>query len=101
MRGFVTRKKDGNHDEVRNALTAAGAAVYDAADDGSPFDLIVFWRGVTTLVEVKDGSKPPSARKLTPASVQIKNLAASRGCTIELVRSVEEALFLIGAVVSA
>lgn len=96
-RGFVTRKKDANHNPIRDALTQVGAAVYDAADDGSPFDLIVFWRGVTTLVEVKDGSVSPSRRKLTASSVAIHELARSRGCVIPVVTNVDQALALIGA----
>ena len=59
---------DANHDEIVQALRAephvsvcslAGAAA------GCP-DLLVGFRGVTHLVEVKDGAKPPSRRTCTP-----------------------------------
>lgn len=102
--GFVNRSRDGNHKEIMQALLDAGAAVYDAAKHGTPFDLILFWRGVTTLVEIKNPKAlrgPTQARKLTVDEVAIHGLANSRGCTIEVVESVEQALCLIGAVVSA
>jgi hypothetical protein len=33
-------------------------------------DLLVGYKGVNYLMEVKDGSKPPSGRKLTPDQVE-------------------------------
>ena len=41
-------------------------SVFDTAAVGKGFpDLVVGWRGLNFLVEIKDGDKPPSARKLT------------------------------------
>ncbi len=103
-RGFVNRRRDGNHAEIMNALTDAGAQVYDAAKHGTPFDLILFWRGVTTLVEIKNPMAlrgVTQARKLTADEVAIHGMARARGCTIEVVENVAQALRLIGAQVSA
>lgn len=63
-------KVDSNHGEVVAALRAAGCGVLSlaAVGRGCP-DLLVHspkWPFTTVLIEVKDGSKPPSARKLTP-----------------------------------
>ena len=70
-------RQDANHSAIVKALRDAGCTVRDtsAVGDGFP-DLVVltptvmlgaFQRGPRLLlVEVKDGSKPPSARKLTP-----------------------------------
>lgn len=63
-------KRDSNHQSVVKALRAAGCGVVDLAAVGCGVpDLLVCtptWPHETALVEVKDGSKPPSARKLTP-----------------------------------
>jgi hypothetical protein len=59
-------RTDGNHTEVVGALKNIGASVQSLAalGDGCP-DLLVGYRGRNFLIEVKDGAKSPSARKLT------------------------------------
>lgn len=69
---------DANQPDIVRALEAAGLWVYSTADQGDGFhDLLVVnpkpvdgeaWPR-QALVEVKDGSKPPSARKLTDKQV--------------------------------
>ena len=64
------RRIDSNQRDVVACLEALGATVHSTAALGNGFpDLLVLHRGVLRLVEVKDGRKPPSARKLTPAEV--------------------------------
>jgi len=60
-------KVDANHGEIVETLRALGASVQSLATvgDGCP-DILVGWRGRNTVLEIKDGDKPPSARKLTP-----------------------------------
>lgn len=57
---------DANHRETVRALRQIGASVQTLASlgDGAP-DLLIGFRGVNALLEVKDGDKPPSARRLT------------------------------------
>ena len=58
---------DANQAAVAKALRDAGATVAVTSGLGAGFpDLVAGVRGVNHLIEVKDGSKPPSARKLTP-----------------------------------
>ena len=57
--------------------------------DGIP-DLLVGFRGKTALLEVKDGRKPPSARKLTEAEQRFFD--EWRGGTLAIVNSVDEAI---------
>lgn len=90
-------KVDDNHGEIVQALRDAGCGVLSlaAVGKGCP-DLLVHgplypWRH--TLLEVKDGSKPPSARRLTPD--QAKFHEAWKGW-IHVVTSVEEALDAAG-----
>ena len=62
-------KRDANEAEIISALRAVGCLVQPLSAPGVP-DLLVWspWYGLM-LMEVKDGSKPPSARKLTPDQV--------------------------------
>lgn len=60
-------RADANQPDVIAALRSAGATVQPlhVIGRGCP-DLLVGYRGVNLLVEVKDGSRPASARQLTP-----------------------------------
>ena len=64
-------KVDANQAQVVDALRRVGASVQPlhAVGAGVP-DLLVGYGGRNELLEVKDGSKPPSARKLTAKQVQ-------------------------------
>ena len=59
-------KIDKNQPAIVDALRKCGAFVQSlaAVGNGCP-DLLIGYRGRTILVEVKDGSKVPSARELT------------------------------------
>lgn len=101
-RGNRPAKVDGNHGEIVGALRGLGAYVVDCSHVGSGFpDLLVWWRGQVLPVEVKDGTKPPSARKLT-ADQQVFHAEAERhGCPVRVVTNTTEALALLGARVGA
>jgi hypothetical protein len=86
-------KVDANHADVVKALRQVGCSVCDlsAVGRGCP-DLLVTMPDYpfeTILMEVKDGKKPPSARKLTPD--QEKFHREWKG-EIVVVTSVDEAL---------
>ena len=60
------RRVDDNHAQVVAMFRALGCSVASTANVGSGFpDLAVGLGGQTYLVEVKDGRKVPSARRLT------------------------------------
>lgn len=61
------KRRDDNHAEIRDALRKIpGVKVADTASLGDGFpDLCVGYMGKNFLLEIKDGSKIPSARKLT------------------------------------
>jgi hypothetical protein len=65
-------RKDANHGEVSDDLRAAGWSVLDLAKHGVSVDLVVGKPFFAALVEIKDGSKPASARKLTLAELELK-----------------------------
>lgn len=88
------KKIDKNHGEIVNALRKAGATVQSLAGvgDGCP-DLLVGYRGVNYLIEVKDGSKIPSKQKLTADQIKWHLLW---GGMVKIAKNVEEAFEIIG-----
>jgi len=84
---------DANQTDVVEALRSAGATVRIITQgDGIP-DLLVGFDGRTYLMELKDGAKPQSARKLTPA--EQKFFDEWQGGNVSIVNSPAEALALI------
>jgi Holliday junction resolvase len=84
-------KVDGNHTEIVQALRSVGATVQSlAAVGGGVPDLLVGWRGMNLLIEVKDGSRIPSQQRLTPE--QVKWHEAWGGRPVFVVRTVDETL---------
>lgn len=81
---------DANQNDIVKALRKAGAVVRIITQgDGIP-DLLVAFQGRTILMELKDGDKPPSARKLTEAEQLFFDNWT--GGPLFIVTSVEEAL---------
>ncbi len=89
------RKIDDNHRDVKRALLSVpGVTVADTSGAGNGFpDLVVGFRGVSYLLEVKDGNKPPSRQKLTPLQKGFHTIWTGQVC---VVTSPDEALEAIG-----
>lgn len=87
-------KVDDNQAEIVAALRRAGCSVCSLAGVGKGCpDLAVGLRGVTYMLEIKDGRKPPSKQRLTPDEQAWHD--AWRGHAT-VVRSVDEALDAVG-----
>jgi Holliday junction resolvase len=88
-------RTDDNQNEIVQALRGVGASVAITSQLGSGFpDIVAGYRGQNYLIEIKDGFKPPSKRKLTPDEQEFHDLW--RG-TVHVANSVDEALAIIGA----
>lgn len=88
------RKVDANQQEIISALRAIGCTVLPLHTVGSGCpDLLVGRCGVNYLLEIKDGKKPPSCRKLTKDQVDFH--AMWRG-QVAVVTSVNEAFKAVG-----
>ena len=86
-------RQDANHREIVQALRGIGASVADLSRlGGGVCDLLVGYRAKNLLLEVKDGKKPPSARKLTPDQQAFRD--DWRG-QLAVVTSVDEALAVV------
>ena len=81
---------DTNQPDIVAELRRHGFSVHSIATvgDGCP-DLLVGFGGVTYLIEVKDGSKPPSARALTPDEAEWHD--TWQGYPVDVLESVEQA----------
>jgi hypothetical protein len=87
------RRIDDNQHSIVAALRAHGAFVQSLANIGMGCpDLLVGWRGRWLLVEVKDGSRTPSGRRLTPAEAKWHDVAGSHRLRVHVVTSVDEAI---------
>lgn len=92
-------RRDAGEQDIIKAMRACGAFVKVINDEGT-FDLLVGYTGTsgrfyTLLLEIKDGSKPPSARRLTDAEAKFHN--EWPGDNLHIVNSVQEALDLLKA----
>ena len=97
-------KLDSNHSVIVNALRQAGCSVQSLASVGGGCpDLLVGTPqryNLNTprqnwLLEVKDGSKPPSRRAMTPDELAWQSSWRGQVCTVT---SVDEALKAVGIV---
>jgi hypothetical protein len=87
---MYAKRIDANQTSIVQALRDHGAFVRVVTQgDGIP-DLLCAYKGVTALLECKDGDKSPSHRKLTPA--EQKFFDEWTGGLLVIVNSVQEAL---------
>ena len=69
--GRRAARVDANQNEIVTMLRKMGYSVAITSDCGKGFpDIVVGRSGRNYLFEIKDGSKPPSAQKLTEAEQQ-------------------------------
>ena len=92
-------RRDHGEQDIIKAMRACGAYVKAINDEGT-FDLLVGYTGgsgrfYTLLIEIKDGTKPPSARRLTDAEQKFHD--EWPGDNLYIINSVQEALDLLKA----
>jgi hypothetical protein len=85
-------RRDNGEQDIIKAMRAEGAFVKVINDEGT-FDLLCCYNGRTLLLEIKDGSKPPSARRLTDAEQKFHD--AWPGDNLHIINSAEEAIALL------
>ena len=88
-------KVDANQKEIVAALRKFGAIVLITSQLKNAFDLLVGYNGKLYIVEVKDGTKPTSARKLTAGELKCKEAFESVGITYHVVTSSEGAISIL------
>jgi hypothetical protein len=82
---------DANQSEIVKALRRQGALVIDCTGDSTiGFDLLVAYRGWLIPVEVKDGAKAASDRKLTENEKTRQRELAEAGVTLVILESLAD-----------
>lgn len=84
---------DDNHSEILKVFTQAGCSVKDVSRLKGFVDAVIGIYGQTALIEIKDGNKPPSARKLTKDEQEFHD--GWKGGPIYIVHSPIEAMQVI------
>ena len=91
------RRTDSNHAEIVAGLRQCGVAVLDLHALPGALDALCGFRGRLTLLEIKDGAKSASRKRLTPAELATVELFALHGCSVAVVDSLDAALKVLGA----
>jgi len=73
-RSHLGNKTDGNHTEISKHFESFGCSVLKIADLANCCDIVVSKHGRSIFIEIKDGKKPPSGRKLTPGEAKFKTI---------------------------
>jgi hypothetical protein len=88
-------KVDSNQSEIVAALRKRGAVCLIVSQLKNCFDILVCFNSKVFMVEIKDGNKPLSARKLTEGEQEFKSKIESVGCTYWIIESIEDALNML------
>lgn len=90
----MIKRTDSNHAEIIKALRKIpNLSVFSTHEVGKGFpDIVIGYKGINYLIEIKDGNKPPSARKLT--DVEVKFHQDWKG-QIKIVNNLDEVLNLL------
>lgn len=94
MRANKLGRRDANEREILAAFESMGCPVVQT---NHPVDLLVGIRGRLWAIEVKDGNKAPSDRKLTVAEQGF--IEKFHGYPVAVVSSVDEAVSLVNEAV--
>lgn len=89
------RRTDANQSELVEALRACGWYVcITSAFGGGFFDAIAVKHGRVKFIEIKDGAKVASARKLTKPEAEMHGDFTEAGADVVILETVEQAVRL-------
>ena len=92
------KKKDNNHNEITAEFKRLGCGVKDVHSLPNFCDIIVCYQGETVMVEIKDGSKPPSARKLTSGELKFSDEWTAKGGKWACIETIGQARDLVKSI---
>lgn len=95
-KGTRKNRRDSNEPQIIDVFKDAGA-YWQPCTRLQGHDGNLYYRGMCFAVEIKDGSKPISARRLTPLERQFKHSLELRGVRLWILLSVDDAIALINS----
>jgi len=84
---------DDNQKEIVEGLRRYGASVLITSQLKNCFDILVGYNGINHIMEIKDGKKPKSQRKLTKGEQQF--CETWQGGKYNIVNNLEEAINIL------
>jgi hypothetical protein len=88
-------RKDANQNSIARTVEELGGAFIDLTDSANAgFDGLIVIGGRVFIAEVKDGAKPPSARKLTDNEQRRRAQLEGLGITYNVIETHEDVLRL-------
>lgn len=81
-------KKDDNHNEIETMFNKLGWSTLDISQLKDCADIVCGKGGVTIICEIKDGSKPPSSRKLTTGEEKFSKMWRGEWFKVETIQDV-------------
>ena len=89
----MPNRTDANQADIVKKIRALGGEWVDCTDaPKAGFDGVTLWRGRSLITEIKDGSKPPSERRLTKNEEKTKAKCELRGVPYLILLSVDHAI---------
>lgn len=98
MSRFYTAKADDNQPEIVKEFRRLGAVAFHVHRLKNFCDLMIVYKGVTVAVEIKDGAKQPSQRKLTEGELKFKADWELNGGKWALIETLTDARGLIDSI---
>jgi len=86
---------DANQADIVKALRKQGAHVLITSQLKNAFDILVGFNSKLYIVEIKDGDKVKSSRRLTEGEQKCADGFESVGVTYHIIESVEQAIEMI------
>lgn len=93
----MPKKVDSNQNELFKKIRQVGATVQDISmvGHGCP-DALIGFRGKNYLIEIKDGNKPKSKRKLTPNEAEFMLTWQGQARVVNDIMDIYEMLGILG-----
>ena len=88
-------KVDVNQPEIVKCLRAMGAHVLHTHQLKNAFDILVGYHGNLYIMEIKDGSLPPSAKKLSTGEQSCKTKFNAVGVDYHIVENCSQAIDIL------